>query len=90
MGFEPRALFALVAGDEFASVRKSDDVDVAMGGTALADVALGRVCKVSEFRFGDEGALAADVLLGVQRRAERAHQTRDAGADDLLARFDFE
>ena len=89
MRFQPRALFAFVAGNEFPSVRKADHVDVAVRSAPLADVALGRIRKVFQLFFGDDAAFPADILLCVQCRAERAHQPRDARAHDLFARFYF-
>ena len=54
MGFQPRALFALIARNEFAAVGKTDDVHVAVGRAPAAHTALGCVRKIFEFGFGGQ------------------------------------
>ena len=89
---EPRAALALVARNKAAAVRKGQNIDGAVRGAALAHDGARRIAEAVELGGRCERTykrIFPRTLLGIERGAERAHQPRDGGADDLFARLLF-
>ena len=88
-GLETGTALALVARNELSAVAERNDVDVAVGCAAVTICRQRLIGKISELYFAKRSTFARHIFLGVQRRAERAHQPGYAGSYHALARLHF-
>ena len=85
--FDPRAFFTLIARNQTFLAVEDVNGQAAVVGTALADSRLRLVNQRFDFAFAHHTGVSEAVRLRVQRRAERAHQTRDIGTGNVSADF---
>ena len=84
------ALFTAVSGNEPAAVIEPDDAQRTVRRTSLAGGCLCRIGEVFQFLGIQQGAGAAALLLGIQRRTECAHESGDRRTDDVVTDLPFE